>query len=222
MRTLGTGTLAHLQARDGLAAYALVWAQARNRISGAVETLGLWTGAQDRSFTIGGDARAYVGAGGLAGVPPITMQAGLAVRMQQLRLAPVTPEVVQLIRGYDARHAPVEVHVAFFDPRTRVLVEEPTRVFKGYIDEISITEGASGGESSCEATLASSARALTRSPPLRRSDEVQKRKGGDRFRRHADVSGAVDVWWGQQRQSARQVAAPAPSGPRTRNPGSNA
>ncbi|HMQ28146.1 MAG TPA: hypothetical protein PKA98_19310, partial [Acidimicrobiales bacterium] len=104
----------------------------------------------------------------------------------------------------------------------RVLVEEPTRVFKGYIDEISITEGASGGESSCEATLASSARALTRSPPLRRSDEVQKRKGGDRFRRHADVSGAVDVWWGQQRQSARQVAAPAPSGPRTRNPGSNA
>lgn len=201
MRALGPNTLAHLQSREGLAAYALVWVEARNRTSGLVETLGLWTGAQDRTFTISGQPRTYVGAGGLAGVPPITMQAGLAVRMQQLRLAPVTAEVVQLIRGYDARHAPVEVHVAFFEPRTRALIEEPTRVFKGYIDAINISEGVSGGESSCEVTVASSARALTRTLPLRRSDEVQKRKAGDRFRKYADISGSVDVWWGQRRRT---------------------
>jgi hypothetical protein len=201
MRALGSNTLAHLQSRGGLAAYALVWVEARNRTSGLVETLGLWTGAQDRTFTIAGQPRSYVGAGGLAGVPPITMQVGLAVRMQQLRLAPVTAEVVQLIRGYDARHAPVEVHVAFFEPRTRTLIEEPTRVFKGYIDAINISEGVSGGESSCEVTVASSARALTRTLPLRRSDEVQKRKGGDRFRKYADISGSVDVWWGQRRRT---------------------
>lgn len=203
MRTLGSSTLAHLQSRDGLASYALVWVEARNRITGLVETLGLWTGAQDRSFTIETEPRFYFGAGGLVGVPPIAMQVGLAVRMQTLQLAPVSAEVIQLIRGYDARHAPVEIHAAFLHPVTRALIEEPTRLFKGYIDALSIAEGATDGESSCEVTVASAARGLTRTLPLRRSDEVQKRKGGDRFRRYADVSGSVDVWWGQKRENRK-------------------
>lgn len=47
--------------------------------------------------------------------------------------------------------------------------------------------------------MVSVATSLTRSLALKKSDEAQKRRSGDRFRRYSDVSGAVDVWWGEER-----------------------
>jgi hypothetical protein len=199
MRSFDAPTLAQFQNRTALSARILVWAVARNRSTGAPESLGLWTGAQDRSFTIGGTPRTYAGAGSIMEIPPIVSQAGIAVRMQRISLSPLSPQVAALIRTYDARFAAIEIHRAMFDPVTGLLVAEPHRLFKGIIDEVTLPIDPKTGEVRCDVTIASSARFLTRTLPLKRSDATQQRRLGDRFLRYVDVSGEVDVYWGERR-----------------------
>ncbi|WP_149589835.1 hypothetical protein [Tabrizicola flagellatus] len=196
MRTFDAATLAQFQGRTALNSRILIWAVARNRTTDAPESLGLWTGAQDATFTIAGSPRTYAGAGSIIEIPPIVSQAGIAVRMQRFVLSPLSEAVAALIRSYDARFASIEIHRALFDPVTGLLVAEPHRVFKGIIDEVDLPIDPKSGEIRCEVTVASSARFLTRTLPLKRSDESQKRRLGDRFLRYSKVSGEVDVYWG--------------------------
>jgi len=198
MRSLDAPTLAAFQSRVAVANRILFWITARNRGTGLPESLGLWNGGYDRSFTIGGNARTYVGAGALMQVPPLVYQVGLDVRMQRLSLSPIDATVGAMIRTYDSRLAPVEIHRATFDPVTGVLISEPHRLFKGLIDELEVVTDPKG-EVRCEVTVASSARYLTRTLTLKRSDATQQLRSGDRFLRYADVSGEVDVYWGENR-----------------------
>lgn len=201
MRSFDAPTLSAFQTRTQIMARVLVWITARNRSTGLPEQLGLWNGGYDRSFTINSVARTYVGAGALMQMPPLVYQVGLAVRMQRLTLSPIDPTVGNLIRTYDARLAPIEIHRALFDPVTTALISEPHRLFKGMIDELEVTADAKG-ETRCEVTVASSARYLTRTLTLKRSDASQQLRSGDRFLRYADVSGEVDVYWGENRPGA--------------------
>ncbi|PKP67336.1 MAG: hypothetical protein CVT86_01935, partial [Alphaproteobacteria bacterium HGW-Alphaproteobacteria-8] len=106
-------------------------------------------------------------------------------------------------RGYDARLAPVEIHRAFFAPASGELIEAPHRVFKGWIDAISLPTPEVGGQGAVEVTLASSARALTRPLALKKSDESQRRRSDDRLRRYTDISGSVDVYWGEAKAARK-------------------
>lgn len=199
MRSYDAATLAALSTRAGVVVRILVWVEARNRTTGLPETLGLWTGADDRAFTIGAATRTYAGAGGIMDIPPIKLQTGLAVRMLRLSLSPIATEVGDMIRTYDSRFAPIEIHRALFSPGDGSLIAEPHRVWKGFIDEVEVKETATPGEATCEVAAVSSARLLTRTLPLKASDASQQLRSGDRFRRYADVSGKVDVWWGEMK-----------------------
>lgn len=201
MRSYGSATLSTLQARAGLVSRVLIWFSARNRTTNAVETMGLWTGSDHETITIGGVPRLYYGAGNLMDIPQITIEAGLSVRTHRLGLSPLTPEVMQLIRGYDVRGASVEFHRALYGTDTRTLIEEPHQVLKGFVDEVEIGTPAAGGASSCVLGIATAAWQLTQSLPLKKSDETQRLRSGDRMLRWTDVSGSVDVWWGTSRGS---------------------
>jgi hypothetical protein len=218
MRSFDAPTLAAFQSRVAVMNRVLFWITARNRISGLPEELGLWNGGYDRSFTIGGVPRTYVGAGALMQVPPLVYQAGLNVRMQRLTLSPIDATVGAMIRTYDSRLAPVEIHRATFDPVTSALVSEPHRLFKGQVDELEVVTDPSG-DVRCEVTIASSARYLTRTLTLKRSDASQQLRSGDRFLRYADVSGEVDVYWGENRPQGGGGGGPSrpskPFGPRS-------
>ena len=202
MRSFDAPTLAALNARVAVVARLLVWVTARNRTTGLPESLGLWTGSDDRSFTIAGSPRTYVGAGGLMGVPPLVAQTGITVRMHRLTLSPLNQTVANMIRTYDARFAPIEIHRALFDPVTTALISEPHRIFKGLVDEVELPIDPANLETRCEVTIASSARYLTRTLTLKRSDASQQRRSGDRFLRYVDVSGEVDIFWGERRGGA--------------------
>lgn len=200
MRIFGTAVGAHLAAREGIAARVMLWIEAKNRSTGATEAVGLWAGDDVRQFTVGGVSRTYYGASSLLSVDPVVSSAGLNVRSQRCALAPLSPEVAQAIRVYEPRLAPVEVHVAHLAPGTDALVGDPERVFVGWIDTVRTLTPAAGGEASVEVTLVSRSRGLTQGLSRRRSDEsLRRRASGDGFRRWADVSGAVDVAWGQSR-----------------------
>ena len=191
-------TAAYFATQTRVRARVLVWIEALNRETGAAETIGLWNGADHRVFTIRGEERTYYGAGGLVAVDPITSRTGLGVRMQRIVFSPLAPEVEQLIRGYDARFAPVEIHRALFDPDTHNLVDEPHRRFRGFLDKISpFKTGPKGDKVTIELQLASAARALTIPLSRKRSNEtLRARAPDDAFRKYTDVSGTITVKWG--------------------------
>jgi len=198
MRSYGSATLTHLQAREGVVPRVLCWFAARNRSTNAVESMGLWTGADNETLTVDGASRAYYGAGNVIDVPPLTVQAGLAVRMYRLGLTGLTAEVAQLIRAYDPRFATVQIHRALYAPIDRSLIEAPHRILSGYVDEVEWNTPPAGGQSGVVLVIATSSRVLTQDLPLTFSDATQRQVSGDRFFRHADVSGSVPVWWGSK------------------------
>ena len=200
MRALASPVLARLAAREGICARVLLWVNARERDNGAEACLGLWSGEDHAVFVIGGESRSYFGAGGLISMPPLTSEVGLNVRSHRLVLSPLAPEVSQLIRGYDPRLAPVEIHVASFDPATGALLAEPARVFRGVINTVTVETPPEGGEARVELELLSAAQALTRTLALKKSAETLRlRAPADAFRQYIAVTGAVETVWGEAR-----------------------
>lgn len=198
MRDYDAATAARIADLGAVVARHLVWIEAKNRDTGATEAAGFWNGLDERDFTIGGETRTYTGAGALMSIEPIRAGVGLDVRMHQLALSEITPEVAQAVRGYDARLAPIEVHRALFDPETGALVAEPHRVLVGTVDEISIPDPAEGGSAPLTLTVADASRAGTRALAVRKSDAAQRAVDPtDRGREYAAISGAVKIFWGR-------------------------
>lgn len=154
-------SLALLAAGTIKARHAL-WVEARNRSTGETEALGLWSGDQDQAITIGGEARTYIAGGSLLDVGVLDYRTGLEVQMRRLTVSPINAAVAQAIRGYEPRLAPVQLHEVLFDPATDRIVGTPRLRLDGWIDTVSITTAAAGGESAVEITCATRARAGTR------------------------------------------------------------
>lgn len=213
MRDFDGATLAAL-ADPATQVHNLVWVTGRNRSTGALESLGLSDLDDHQVVTVDGQERTYFGAGNLLSMDPITASIGLDVRILQIRFAPMAPEVQQALQVYDPRLAPVEVHRALVNPLTGLIAAPPHRVWKGWVEGLSITEGENA---TATLSVASAARALTRTLTLRRSDAAQQRlHPGDTFRRYVDTAGEFQVYWGERRHVAREASATAAS-PRQRS-----
>lgn len=211
MRAFSPAMIAYIGTRNAVNARSLLWVSARNRTTGAVETIGLWNGDDDRIFVIGGVSRLYYRAMGVMAVAPIVSKAGLEVRNQRVTLSHLSPPVLQLMRGYDARLAPVEIHRALFGIHDNLLMEEPQRVFKGTVDKAPIPTPAKGGNAVIEMSLINATGILTRGLALKKSNESQKRRMDDRGRRYADVAGVIETAWGELLStSPRTTPPPAP------------
>lgn len=196
MRAYSPTTAAAFASRAPKKPHALVWIKARDMATLAVETIGLWSGADVRAFVIAGQSRTYYGAGSLLSIDPIRMSVGLQVRQQRMLISGLTPEAQQAIRGYDPRHAPIEIHRALFDPDSGNLLDEPHRVFAGFIDKISVPTPQKGGSKSVEVTMSSAARSLTASVSRKRSDaSMRARAPNDAFRQYATQAENVETKW---------------------------
>lgn len=198
MRDYDSATETHLAALEGVVPRILVWIEAKNRSTGEPETAGFWNGLDERSFTIGGEARTYTGAGALLGVDPVIATVGLEVRMHRLSLSEITEEVAQAVREYDVRMAPVEVHRAAFDPETNELIGTPHRVIKGTVDSLTIPDGTEGESDPMTMIVADAGRSLTQTLSIKKSDATQKQiSATDEGRKYASISGSVKVFWGR-------------------------
>ena len=131
MQELTQAEIDHHAKREGTDTRVLVWIEAKNRATGATETMGLWTGDDHEDFTIGGQVRTYFAAGNVLNVDNIISEIGLNVRMHNITLSAISPEIEQLVRGYDVRLAPVEIHRVVRDLETGNLISAPRQIFKG-------------------------------------------------------------------------------------------
>lgn len=197
MRAFSTATAAYFARRGPILAHALIWISARNRTTGAVEKIGFWTGADHQTFLIGGESRTYYGAGAALRIDPIRLAVGVQVRTLRAELSQVADTVLQALRGYDPRHAPVEIHRALFEPETEALVDEPHILFRGTIDKAPINTPKKGDRGTVPLEIASMARALTKGLSRFRSDACLKdRASTDTFRKYATRTDTVEVPWG--------------------------
>ena len=214
MRDFGVDINAHLADLQGVVPRHLMWIEAQNRDTGASEAAGFWNGSVDRDFVIGGVTRTYTAAGSLLNIGPIKGGAGLNVRIHELGLSDVPPEVQDAIELYDARLAPIEVHRVYFHPVKNVVIGDPVRILKGEVDEIKNPRAADGGNAPVTFRIADATRGLTRTLTQKKSDAAQRLiDPNDRGREYATVSGAVNVFWGVKNKRGAPPPAVAPSRP---------
>lgn len=198
MRIYSPATTAYFAARASFNAHNLIWFKAKNRSTGAAETIGFWTGADHAVFTIGGVERTYYAAGTFAKLDPLRRQVGMKARTQRVSFSQVSPEFLQLIRTYDPRHAPIEIHRALFDPLSEQLIDEPHLIQRGFVDKANIPTPAKGGAASISIEIATHARALTKTLSRFRSDATLRScAAADAIRQYASLSEAVDTPWGR-------------------------
>ena len=198
MRNYDGATGAYLASRAGMIAKQLIWIAAPRLDNGTVETIGFWTGEDSLQVVIDGEARTYLGAGRALVPDAIRATTGLVVRSWQVRLSGADGDVEDLVKGYNTRFAPIESHRAYFHPETRALVSEPVRKFRGFINGIEYPRASAGGVQVVTVDAVSETRALTRTLAAKKSDQSQRLRGGDAFRKYGDISGAVPVYWGER------------------------
>ena len=200
MRAYDPTTLSHAASASGLVAQVLLWVEARDP-TGQPAPVGLWTGEDDRSIIVAGQSRFYEGAGELLAIEPITYRQGLDARLHKMVLSGLGADTEALLTGTDARLAPADLYRVIMDAATREIVGSPHRLIRGWVNELVINtgqiSGQDAGKSTVELTLATSARALTRSLALKYADATQQTNTpGDGFFRWAALSGQVQVKWG--------------------------
>lgn len=199
MRDLGDDTNAYLTTPGPRAAELLIWVKCRNRDTGTVQPVGLWTGPQAADFTIDAETRTYYGAGAVVSVPAINCAVGLDVRLSTLKLSRWSPAVELMLDTRDPRHAAIEIRRAVYDLQTGVLVAEPAIVFDGFVDTPEARSAGIGGAADVDLKIAPVTAALSLTSPLNYADETARMNADDRILRYASVSGQPTVWWGEKR-----------------------
>ena len=110
----------------------MVWIAARNRLTGDIEALGLWSGEDTETITVtdmwtGAPAtRVFHGAGSLLGISAVQHEAGLSVRPVRLSLSAMDAAVIDAVRVYDPRGARVQVWRRTLSPETGLQVGSPS------------------------------------------------------------------------------------------------
>ena len=197
---------AEREKRSGLIEQALVWITARNRASGAEESLGLIASDDDESvavtdlFTGETRLRFFRGAGGLLSVGPVRWEAGLNIRPAPITLAVNAPAVMAALRQYDARGGKVQVWRRTLSTETRRQIGAPERWIKGFVNRAPMPRAVPGGSAEMVMEVVSSKRLLTVHGSGTKSDESQKRRLGDRLFRYRAGIGTRDVPWGQKEE----------------------
>lgn len=208
MKAYDQATLTALQNREAIAPFNLLWIEAKNRDNGGLEAIGFWNGLDVADVTVINPetnlptVRTYYGAGSLLDIPAIPQESDLTIRSIRILLSQVDAATQLAVRGYDVRLAPIQVHRGYFDVDTMQPVAPARARFIGWVNNMKINTPAVGGSGNIELTCVSHTRQLTKTNPLRRSDEQQKRRQGDRFRRHTDVAGEwlQNVFWGEAKK----------------------
>ena len=189
---------------QGLVARSLVYVTARDRNTGVPVSAGFWTGGEDIDIdVIDGTTgamvtRTYYGDVNLD-VPEIPRVSDMTIQTVDIRFSQIAPAVQQLVRGWDARLAEVEVHQLLLDPATGQAAGAAEVAFLGVVDGQPIETPAAGGEGAITLSLISSAIAmLARTNPLKSSYEGQKRRQDDQWGRYSGVVANWDIAWGQE------------------------
>lgn len=188
------------EARDGgIHPVRFVHVVAKRRDMGAEGIIGLWSGDDDITINVENPAggviqRTYVGGCNLS-VDGLQYVADLTDNPVTVTLSQIADATQQLVRGYDARQAYVEIHSTTMTGGS--LTSVPQLDWVGVVDEAPIGTPSVGGDGSITLTVRSELMIqLTAINPAKSSDAHQKRRrAGDLFSKYAGIVEAIKVQW---------------------------
>lgn len=201
---LNTQLMLEEATENGLMIRDFVYAWPKNRSTGDVETIGMWTGEVPATVSVtnpkdgSSENRDYTGAGQFLTIPTIPATLNTEVRKIRFRLSSLSAEAANLFRAYNARYAPIEIHRGHFDPSTGRLVDPAWCRFRGFITAAPIKTAKPGGETYVDVECSSQSRILTRVSGKLFSLETLKERMDDLFGTYLDVVPAWRIWWGQE------------------------
>lgn len=199
MRNLPSEISSYLASNAGIVVRQLLWVEAKNRSTGEVETIGFWSGEDHIQFVIDGDTRTYYGSGQFIGFNELVVESSLTIRRLTATVVGITPEIETVLRNYDPKMAPTQVHLAFFSATTNNLLAPPVRVDKGWIDKFTIKTPIVNDKGEGSIQMMGNTRYLTRRLPFKRSDQTQKKRlAGDTFYNDVTITGQVSTPWGSK------------------------
>jgi hypothetical protein len=207
MKQLTSGELSAL-AQQSVSLRNLVWIVAKNRTTGAKQSMGFWNDVGTRGISVI-DAltgqtvtRNFIGAGSLLNVDDVVATAELQVRELQVVLSGIDANVANAVRGYDARLAPCQVYRLMLNALTGNPVAPARCRFVGVVDSLVINDPRPGGQGRVTLQLVSQMRELSRANPDMTSDDSQKGRAAgaglttDRFYQYANAITKWTVAWG--------------------------
>lgn len=210
MRSISPENQAALAARR-LVARDFLWFEARNRSTGAIETVGFWSDVENvTAFVVNPRtglpvSRSFYGAGGLISIDDIPSVSVLQVQDVHIHMDQLDEMVQQAVRLYDLKQAHVEIHRGLFDPESRQMVAPAAPRFVGSVNTVEIHTPAENQDGGVDITCVSHTQEMMRANPATRSHEDQKlRNSGDNFFIDAAVVGDWDFEWGAV-QGAQKV-----------------
>jgi hypothetical protein len=201
MNILDPNLLASLQAApdSGIRPVYFSHFVAKNRITGAVEPLGFWSGDEDLTVNVetpdGGMAsRTYVGGCNL-GVEGVTYVLDLTDNPLTVSLSQIADAVQQMVRGWDVRLADAEIHATTMTGGA--FTAPPELLWVGIVDDVQIETPEAGGDGAITLSVRSELMAqLTATNPAKSSDAHQRRRqAGDRFSEYSGVIGSRSMQW---------------------------
>lgn len=205
MRDSDSGTLTALSAASarGLVPRNLVTILARPIGGGDPEQFCFWNGVLPVDVALPSGAtgemetRSFAADNSLLDVGTIRLTTDLTVRPVTVRLNSLHPRVDLLLRSFDVRLAPIEIHRVPLDPDSQLLAGVPACRFFGVVETMPRTVPAAGSEGNLTLNCISDTVQLTRANPIKRSDEAQKRRSGDRMLRYAALAPTWPIEWGE-------------------------
>lgn len=205
MRSMSAGNQTALAARQ-LVARDFLWIVARNRSTGAPESVGFWSDVGNVTAEVldpnSGQikSRAFYGSGTLIAISDIPYVTGITVQSVQIDMSQIDEIVEQAVRLYDLKQARVEIYRGLFDPNTRQPVAPAEPRFVGFVDEVNVKTPSENDAGSTTLTCKSHTQEMTRSNPDTRSDASQKlRDPTDNFYQDTVVVPDWELWWGSEK-----------------------
>lgn len=205
MRDLDAAELVAIAAR-AVVARDLLWVTAKNRDTGADQSLGFWNDVMTVTASVKDGrtgstvSRDFRGVGAALQVGKIPLTSDITIRSVDIDLPHIDSIVEQLVRTYDVRGAAMQLYRAYFDPATRSMVATAKPRFVGYVDGAPIVTPKEGEEGTITLRCVSTTRELTRTNAEARSHESQLlRAAGDTFYKDVGVVGDWDIAWGVAR-----------------------
>lgn len=201
MKIFNPNLVASLQSApdEGIKPVYFLWVLAKNRDTGAAQSMGLWSGDEDFATSVqapdgGTVSRTYLGGCNLS-VEGIQYVADLTDNPITISMSQIADATQQLVRGYDVRLAYCEIHATTLTGGA--LTSPPQLQWVGIVDEAPIATPSVGGDGNISFSVRSEIMSmLTAINPAKSSDAHQKRRAaGDRFSEYASVIHSRRVQW---------------------------
>ena len=204
MRTASAAQIAARQAQN-LVTRELVQFNGRNTSTGAIETVNFWNDIVTTSLPVIDGVTAavtnysFVGAGNLIGIKGLEFVSEQQITVRNLTITAnnLTPEILNLVSGYDLHEQLFQYWQMDFDPESMVPVDSAQCFFLGFVDTVDVEDASEGSAGSISISVRSYNSELTRPNTLYRTHASEvTRDPSDMFYLDAQNVGDWEIMWG--------------------------